>query len=1297
MAEKTIKALVTKVSPKAEPGGIEYNWDSLTSRMPSFTNNIITPAIAIDKDGKSEVSIGAIVSGMPTVFARSNLFYNALNSITDKNAEVDGLLGFYKSLVDEWRGFIACIALNYQDVEVRRINLSYSDGKKIGETQNIYEPKGAFGNVLFERRPLWFDQTLPPNADRNPFIDVIKYKSQVVGGTSPECFLFTSVAYQLNEKASFINVKNRNFTDPLNSNLQRDELNRLYGYVKLLNNNIEKFRTQFDQLEDDLRPRYENINGNLQDWLKEMDAYAQQRGLKIDEQIPELSIFVKPFDVLFNHSTQLYGRDGIIQTEDTSGSFLFDPKNLLLPEGTEIAKINFGKEGDEKADFLKDHPIYVLQTETKGEKGFYNYFALPLTPLALNVFGNNLGALVGVDTTTNIKSRLLGIYDPENDILEVKLVIYTSLGKEIVKSQKYKVVDKSIENQDILLWPNFISKKWNRYFMYSELPHNEDQFQATPFVGYSDEDYFKILSDSRGIPFYLSEKGKVRQTSEVGIKDRLQSTLHIVSDYRVADNAYKYEIYESNLPFKGLKFSYSGQDCGYLIIRYKSEPDAILRNKLQDSEDLSEANLGIDFGSTNTSVAYYSKKYQSVSKGIKFKNRRVSLLANDNKNNDIQPAVENEIFFFQNDEVQGNSIKSLLTLHDPKRWSRELDSHSNESKASQAVMGGFPCFEKNLPIDDASDNRYYLKYPKAGRPEIVHNMKWSTQSIENSYKTAYLSSLLLHIYAQLFDEGHRPVSLKWSYPSSMSNNLIRQYNQIWTTLGEVNPILPHEKLIIYNPVINIDLSSQTGSSWGDTSKSPKSSWGNSGNIQTSDNWGSVENGSNGSGWGSNVSSNPVSGWGTTPEPQAKSTSAIKDINTELGPRDFKFKILGSTDSLTEACAVANYIANSGKISTDPRFLTICFDVGGSTTDIMALAMMNGPNELGLAMVKQSSIRFAAQRVSKATSYSTNFKAIMIEMCERKKITIQGLNKGENKFTSNTAPYYFEQLVDRLDDNDFPQFYQLLAGRCPELMCVNLYVTGLIMFYAGQLALKLRSEVANSPNRVPGMDNWKPIVNVVFAGKGARIFDWLKAINQQQYSEYYTNLFIKGFGGMEKAQGLLSGPPIINPTNSEGSNDIKYEVSKGLAQTTGKLYVPLNNVAIELVGEDNFIVITSTGEQKQIKSEDSITNEMMEHIGSYFLPSHQGNHMSVCPRFMEFAEIYYKLASQLFALPLTQQDFMEGFNNMNIASYIKQLPEYKMANESKRTGETEVFDYVAPIIILEGMKFLEEVILKKISK
>ncbi|MBL0031083.1 MAG: hypothetical protein IPP27_02490 [Bacteroidetes bacterium] len=97
---------------------------------------------------------------MPTVYARANLFRNALDAITDKDAEASGLMLFYKSLISEWKGFISCIALDYKDIQIDRVHLAYSDGKRSSETVYLYEPLRALGNVLFERQPLWCDQSL---------------------------------------------------------------------------------------------------------------------------------------------------------------------------------------------------------------------------------------------------------------------------------------------------------------------------------------------------------------------------------------------------------------------------------------------------------------------------------------------------------------------------------------------------------------------------------------------------------------------------------------------------------------------------------------------------------------------------------------------------------------------------------------------------------------------------------------------------------------------------------------------------------------------------------------------------------------------------------------------------------------------------------------------------------------------------------------------------------------------------------------------------------------------------------
>ncbi len=1296
MADNKIKALAIKVNSKTEPSGVEYSWDDIP-QLEIFTKNIIIPEIAADTDGNTSVDIGAIVSGMPTVFARANMFKNALDNITDKDAAISGLMLFYKSLISEWKGFISCIALNYKNIEIKRINLEYTDGRNLSETTNIYEPVGAFGNALFERKPLWSDQTLA-KAKRVPFIDVISFNGRVVGGTSPDSFLFTSVSYKINEKFPFIN--NGKFINPVEdkkSNLKPEELFKIYGYAKHVLNSINKFEQSFENLDEFLKPNYANIIGCLQDWMKEMILYQETKGYpKLDNQTPPEvgSLFQYPFGILFNYSTELYGLDGQFYSDGSlEGSIQFDPKDLLLPVTTEIAQIRFG--GNEKKNYLKTKPILLLEAETFGQPNNYTYFTLPLTPLALNLFGAQLDALVGLEEHSNVKSRISSVYDPNNkdgEKLTVTLKLFTQTSNEpIIKELVYNVSRDSIRGKDILIWPNFISKQWNRYFLFSEIPHNDVKFQATPFIGDVNDTYFRIVLDEQGVPIYLAEKGKASSIHEKNKNIKIQ--LHVNSNPAVADNAYKYEIYESNQPFKGLKFAYNGIDCGFGIIRYDGTGNnpVLPNNMLSVTKDLIGAKLGVDFGSTNSSVAYYSEGKNSVCDNLILENRRVSLLADDSKNNDEIPAVEDEIFFFQNDEIITNSIKSVLTIHDPRRLVNE-NNISQDSLASQAVKGGFPCFEKNLPIENAQNNRYILGYNRVGKAELVYNMKWSTQNIDKSYKTAYLSSLLLHVYAQLFMEGHEPKTLKWSYPSSMGKDLLTSYQGIWDSLKVVNPIVSKSApLKICPPSDLANLGDTSGSSWDIESNSSPS---NNGNNNSDSLWGST--GSDKSAWDNSTPATIVSGWA---DENSKSKRSDVDIATETGPIRFDFKELGDEESLTEACAVANYMVRpNGGYSLNPGELVLCFDIGGSTTDISALCQMDG----GKAMIKQNSIRFAAQRISDATKYSPNFKSVLLKICEKKKIKIEGLNTTKNKFSENTAPYYFEQVVDRLEAADFDDFYRLIAADCKEMMSVNLYVTGLIMYYAGQLAHKLRTEIIKSEDAPTAVKKLAPKIKIAFAGKGARIFDWFNAVNTKAANDYYTQMFIRGIGGEAIARTTIS-PISVNPLKiidinsqrTDNNADVKYEVSKGLAIPTNqtKILVPSNKNAIEVLGEEHFCIVTSKGEFKYLESSNSITPEMMEFIGDSFicLPPQGKPH---CPRFMDFADLFYKVSSSMFGLKMSQSDFIAGFQDMNIENYIKGDSEYIEAQ--KRKNDQKKFDYVAPIIILEGMKFFEKHLLKAIQ-
>ena len=129
-----LKPLVIKVNENSVPNGDPYKWNNISEQIESFTRDIITPDLNISNDGKANANIAPIVSGMPTIFARANLFKLAIDHPKDSNGTSSGLLDFYSTLVDEWRGLIACIALDYANIEVERIYLTYSDNKRVKDT-----------------------------------------------------------------------------------------------------------------------------------------------------------------------------------------------------------------------------------------------------------------------------------------------------------------------------------------------------------------------------------------------------------------------------------------------------------------------------------------------------------------------------------------------------------------------------------------------------------------------------------------------------------------------------------------------------------------------------------------------------------------------------------------------------------------------------------------------------------------------------------------------------------------------------------------------------------------------------------------------------------------------------------------------------------------------------------------------------------------------------------------------------------------------------------------------------------
>lgn len=1259
------KALVIDVKERSRLNGVLDKWETI-GNMQGFTRDIETPKLDENAD-KS-----AIVSGIPTVFARANMFTLALSYSGDSmsNAASAGMIEYYDDLVDEWLGLITCIALDSGKMQVKRVELDYSDGKNLADTGNIYEAKGAFGNLLFERKQLWCEQT-KDNSIKKPFINVIKYNDQVVGGTSPECLLFTAPSYSIKPDPRY--APEGRFRDPIrHGNVGGKDWLALYAYVKnLIDNLTGDFTAYYQNLDENLRPGYGLIAKRLQMWLDEIRHQIEDDVEKAAAN--PVTGFTSPYSIVFNYSDEMYGSNGSINSRKVEGYTAFKAEDLLLPRNSEIARVMLSPQAIERYSAL---PIQLLAARLKGGSGSeYAYFALPLSIVGLKIFGSSISALVGQQDNDVILSKMTAEFDPEAK--DNNLTVYLTLNTEDGKSKNIVTVytvknDRVIKNVDVLLWPNFISGQWNKYFMYSELPHGVTSigFNAVPFVGEQRDGKFLPVSDDKGNPIYLTEENKM-------LKDHgISSKLLVTSDHRVAENPYKYEIYQSNKPFSGLKLT-SGVDrdgrekvSGFLLIRYAQGNDGSLlpKNLMESNINFKSkgVRLGFDFGSTNSSVAYSDPNddEDTKGKGLVFKNRRISLFGSDNITEKYQPK---DFFFFSKKETRSNALKSVLTLHDQRRMPTDSDSYKE-----MPVAGGIPCFMSNLPIKSVTSNTIGLDFGNNVEATLINSMKWSDAPIEKAYKTAYLRTLLLMVYAELFEKGLKPEVLNWSYPSTMEWSMIsNHYNQIWQNLGGINvsPILEHGNVV---PLTVVDIAAQKTGTLNTESNivfdSPMAST-DTGNPFLGDPFDTDRQ---------SISNSANTGLSFEEMFTSKKQEQVVTKKLDLTPNDPKkqltFQRISTMSPMTEACASANYTAQSADVRNK---LVYCFDVGGSTTDISALfALKNGVPH----MIKQNSIRFAAQKVSAATKeLHEEFKQVLTNVCNEYNIKLIGFNIGEKRYSASTAPYYYEQIVDILNNDQLKFFYKKIAELCPRLFAVNMYVTGLIMFYAGQLARPLID--ATNANIAPGLAKPRGF-QPIFEGKGARIFDWLSTKNYPMADAYFKAMFKAGAQLPQMDSGFID---LSALQNGRPNDDVKFEVSKGVASPNGELQEPTES--FEIFGENGFKGHDAEGNVHDYDFTTMITPDWMREIGGYIRQDTPN-----CECFATFLGTYYKFVTNLLGLNMNKEECNRGLKNMNIEQYVTQeLPRFKDAMERYRNNKP--FDYVAPIIIIEGLKFYEKHLLK----
>ncbi len=372
---------------------------------------------------------------------------------------------------------------------------------------------------------------------------------------------------------------------------------------------------------------------------------------------------------------------------------------------------------------------------------------------------------------------------------------------------------------------------------------------------------------------------------------------------------------------------------------------------------------------------------------------------------------------------------------------------------------------------------------------------------------------------------------------------------------------------------------------------------------------------------------------------------------------------------TESESVCKYALSRDYGLNNNMFIGI--DVGGSTSDILLLAKdINTYNRPRL--FKQSSVRLAAGVFFDAVIKSTAFRKAIYEYHEsQKKIKVENIQ--EILSASHKAPFYLNSVFDQLSEDDFGLFYSYIGRESSFVYAIPAYVTGLLVYYAGKLCAKTISEHNLTAVRE---------VHLLPFGKGGRLFHWLQTKPGSTLTNaYFVECFRLGFGP--------GGENISLKYRNDITADNKSEVAKGLATDTDLIFDSSVRGSSDIFAEKN-IKYLKDGQFIQFGENDFISNEYFENIGQFEFPATLENFNEFLRVFIDFIGHKSGLVTDIASLENKSKELPSL-----LSAFIQNDAEYKKARLAKQ--QSNKFEYRFPILIAEGLCYLEKILIPEIFK
>lgn len=766
-----MKPLIPNQKNSNTTPGSAHRWNVLQNAG-ELPESLSTPSL----DGSDGIRLSHLISGIPTPFARAEIFkyafrYAYVNSLNTNTASGK----IYFELLNEWKGFLAYLVLENSDIEVISVKLD----PDVKNAKNIFSPTVALGAMLFENKFFWTDPTNTTTSVPTIQLILTRNTSTVIGGVSPYTLLFTAPEYDIDTNVGYYDKKNAHFVNPDNY-LNENQLNKLYAYLRDLNDKLPHYFQAFEDAQKGSKVQLENnkVEDFIENWMSSLREKAKAKGFKLNQNAiadPVRLFNLKPYTNLLNAHTDIYGYKGKFYTKEYLTDKKGVPSTML---GNKAIKIEVDelllKERSDDSPTVVMIPEKLLGSnpnvqclKARGDDKKDYFFALPFTHQGLLQFQEELENLLKPGGDNELRAH----YATTESRLHISLEVTVNDGEDtIVSERKYKILtekDRDFfslpEGEKVVVWPNFVSDHWNKYYVYSELMHNRtEDFAIKPILGEYQNKRIRLLTNSKNEPVYVS--------------DYSGSKLVVSSHYDlVGKTELQYEIFESSNPVHSLEIHCTkgvGHAVGYLFLKV-DENQAISYINGAPKKD---ATIGFDFGSNNMCISFALAAGNAELLNIK--NRRVPLLGREGAVEDL--ATPDRLFFFPIRERKNGQFRSYVLVHDKDRIVDDGDKN-------RAVTGGIPVLERNIPIEKfGTSARPSLEVKTKNEITLIHHqLKWSQERSDNYKKEALVRSIWLLLSAELYaTHNARPIELNWAYPAAMASTLVVSFRTLWNRVAQ---------------------------------------------------------------------------------------------------------------------------------------------------------------------------------------------------------------------------------------------------------------------------------------------------------------------------------------------------------------------------------------------------------------------------------------------------------------------------------------------------------------------------------